>query len=121
MRIACSLPGCLPLCVCIGGCLALAGCQQHDRVGFDDIDPAARIQSIQDAAATDDRSAIPDLIRSLDSDDPAERMLAIRTLEQMTGQTLGYQHWAPRAERSAAAQRWADWYASGGASRPPSP
>jgi len=114
MRIARLAPGLLGSCVYLVGGLALAGCQEHDRTDFDDVDPAARIQAIQDAAASNDRSAIPDLIRSLDSDDPAERMLAIRALEQMTGQTLGYEHWAPRADRAAAAQRWADWYAGGG-------
>jgi hypothetical protein len=93
-----------PLCV-------LPACHEHHRSGFEDHDPAARINSIHDAASTNDRSSIPDLIRSLDSDDPAERLLAIRTLEKLTGQTLGYDHSAPRPERSEAAQRWADWYA----------
>jgi hypothetical protein len=94
--------------------MALASCVEHDREGFDDVDPAARIRSIQDAAATGDRAAIPELIRSLDSDDPAERLLAIHTLQKLTGQTFGYDHSAPRPERMQAAQRWADWYSKGG-------
>lgn len=121
MRIARLPPGLLGTCAFVAVGAVLAGCQEHGRTGFDDVDPAARIGAIQQAAATHDRSAIPELIRSLDSDDPAERMLAIGALEEMTGKTFGYRHWAPRSERAAAAQRWADWYAGGGASRPGSP
>jgi hypothetical protein len=38
-------------------------------------------------------------------------VFAIHTLEQLTGQTLGYDHAAPRQERAEAIRRWADWYA----------
>jgi hypothetical protein len=94
--------------------LAAAGCQEHERSGFGDGDPPARIQAIHDAAAANDKAAIPDLIRSLDSDDPAERLLANQALERMTGQSFGYDHSAPRPERLEAAQKWADWYSKEG-------
>ena len=90
----------------------VCGCVEHERSGFGDVDPSARLRSIEEAASTDDRSSVPALIIALESDDAAERFLAIHTLERMTGQTLGYDHSAPRPERRAAAERWQAWYSS---------
>ena len=64
------------------------------------------------AAGAGDESAIPDLITMLDSDDPLVRMLAIRSLEHLTGEVRGYDHAAPEWQRSAAADRWAQWIQS---------
>ena len=90
-----------------------AGCRPGQVPGFDSPQPAARVEAILDAAERGDRSALPDLIAMLDSDDPLARMLAIRTLEDMTGQTLGFEHDAPEFERSEAVGRWVEWYAAG--------
>lgn len=91
-------------------CLALGGCSDPGSVvGFEEHDPAARFRATQQAARTSDESSIKPLIGQLESDDPAERLLAIHTLERLTGQTLGYDHAAPRADRAIAVQRWADW------------
>lgn len=46
----------------------------------------------------------------LESDDSAIRLLSIRTLESMTGQTLGYDPIAPEYERTPAVERWQQWY-----------
>jgi hypothetical protein len=81
-------------------------------VSFDSPDSAARLRAIQRAAAEDDRSSIPKLIEMLDSDDSAVRLLSIRTLESMTGQTLGYDPFAPSYERTPAVNRWQEWYAA---------
>lgn len=86
---------------------ALAGCAAD--VSFDSPDSAARLRAIQRAASQDDRASIPDLVRMLDSDDVAVRLLAIRTLEEMTGQTLGYDYAAPSFERTPAVERWQAW------------
>lgn len=92
-------------------CLVGASCADPDKtVGFNETNPAARLRAVRQAAQTEDPAAIRPLITRLDSDDPAERLLAIRTLERITGQTLGYDHAAPRHERDAAVQRWAQWY-----------
>lgn len=98
----------------------LAGCLDHHRTGFKDADPPARFRAIEAAATDRDQSSIPSLITALLSDDPMERFLAIHTLERLTGQTLGYQHSAPRAERLAGAERWQAWYASHKSDPPPS-
>lgn len=89
----------------------LAGCSSpSDAVGFEENDPAARMRAMHQAAVEQDEDAVLPLIKRLESDDPAERLIAIHTLERITGQTLGYDHAAPRQERAAAVQRWADWY-----------
>jgi HEAT repeat protein len=87
------------------------GCANPDSaVGFHEKDPAARLRAIRQAAAAQDRSAIPGLIGELESDDPAERFLAIRALERITGQTQGYDHAAGSAKRQEAVRRWGVWY-----------
>lgn len=102
---------------------ACAGCLDHERSSFKDIDPAIRLRAVHAAGEAGDRGAIPHLIVGLLSDDPAERLFSIRTLERLTGQTLGYEHSAPRPERLAAAERWQVWYASQdpATDRPPAP
>lgn len=92
-------------------CIVGASCADPDQaVGFNESNPAARLRAVRQAAQTEDPAAIRPLITRLDSDDPAERLLAIRTLERITGETMGYDHAAPRHERVAAVQRWATWY-----------
>ena len=79
-------------------------------VGFNEPDPQARIRAASKADAERDRSAIPELITMLDSDDPAERFVAIHTLENFNeGDSLGYHHSDDRAERRAAIDRWKEW------------
>ncbi|MCC6320253.1 MAG: HEAT repeat domain-containing protein [Phycisphaerales bacterium] len=84
---------------------------------FDRPDPSSRLLAIQEAAQKHDRDSLRSLIRALDSDDPAERLLSIRALEHRTGQTLGYDHSARRAGRSEAVQRWVEWFDRGGTDR----
>jgi hypothetical protein len=87
--------------------LAGAGCGPTIRADFDSPEPAARNAAIVQAAGRRDRSAVADLVRMLDSDDPATRLLAINALERITGERLGYEYAAPEGERLAAIERWA--------------
>ncbi|MBY0313156.1 MAG: hypothetical protein K2W85_13885 [Phycisphaerales bacterium] len=93
-------------------CAGLAsGCASpSDAVGFEEKDPGARLRAVQDAAETNDRTKIDELIELLASDDPAERLLAIRTLERITGETRGFEHSGTLADRREAIGRWAAWY-----------
>lgn len=77
--------------------------------GFNSPEPAARIDAAVDAAAKSDQSSIPDLIRLLDSDDPATRLVAIGALERLTGKTHEYDFAASDADREAAVRRWQAW------------
>lgn len=94
--------------VCIG--LVGAGCSSPAR-GFASADPGARLDAAVNAAATNDQSSINELIKLLDSDDPAARLVAIWTLERWTGTTNGYDYAAPEAERRAAVDVWTRWSA----------
>lgn len=85
-----------------------AGCSSPAR-GFASADPGARLDAAVEAAAREDRSSIPDLIKLLESDDPAARLVAINTLHRLTGTTNGYDYAAPEAERRAAVDRWVAW------------
>lgn len=109
-------PGLLA-CVLLCGCLS----DPSSNVGFDEPDPQARIRAARLAAEGDDRAAIPELIRMLGSDDPAERLTAIGSLEHLTGQTLGYRHYDLEPIRAEAIDRWVDWLAGQHASEEPVP
>jgi hypothetical protein len=81
--------------------------------GFDSANPAAKMYAIEQAARNGDRSATRALIEQLDSDDPAVRMLAISTLQRLTGQTYGYRHYDDRLARRQAIAQWVTAYESG--------
>ncbi|MBL0920532.1 MAG: hypothetical protein IBJ10_00195 [Phycisphaerales bacterium] len=94
--------------------LVAAGCSiPPEEQGFSSPSPGARARAVGVAVAADDREAIPDLINMLGSDDPGHRMLAIRALHRMTGQTLGYAHDAPEADRERAIGAWVAWWQAG--------
>ncbi len=86
----------------------LSGCFSPPQ-GFDSPEPSRRLKAVLRAAQERDQSAIPKLIRCLNSDDPALRMAAIRTLEDLTGQTLGYEYAAPEWKRREQVKAWVEW------------
>lgn len=71
--------------------------------------PSERLSAAAAAARDQRTSAVPELIPLLSSDDPAVRLAAIRALEKLTGQTLGYRHYDPDSLRAQAIERWRDW------------
>ncbi|CAG0984164.1 hypothetical protein PHYC_01932 [Phycisphaerales bacterium] len=87
----------------------LASCGPAIVADFNSAEPAARNSAIVKAAAEEDRSKISDLVRMLDSDDPATRLLAIQALERMTGERLGYDPAAGPDQREPAVVRWVEW------------
>jgi len=99
----------LPLCVLT---LIASGCSQPVQVGFASPDPQGRTIALARAADSPDDASVPAMINLLNSSDSAQRMLAIRGLERRTGETLGYEHFAPEADRLAAQARWAEWWSS---------
>ena len=106
----------------VGSLLAVlgAGCFASSEHGIASPDPAERRQAMILAANAKDRSAVPDLIARLDSDDPGERFLAIGALERITGQTLGYDYAGSRKERARAVGEWVKWWKAGGTPTPAS-
>jgi hypothetical protein len=87
--------------------LDLAGCAPPvSRGGFDAPDSASRAYAIERAAGQRDLTKLQSLVEQLDADDPLVRMMAITTLERLTGQTHGYRHYDPPEAREPAIQRW---------------
>jgi HEAT repeat protein len=91
--------------------LALVGCASPQGKGLVDDDASYKIPAIKDAVEKNDQSAIPELIESLSSDDPAIRFYAIEGLKRLTGQTLDYHFYDPEPERLVAIERWRKWQA----------
>ena len=96
--------------------LVLGGCNLFgppmSEQGFDSPEPGARLYAIEKAAKENDLTKLPELIDSLEHEDPAVRLLAAGTLRRMTGQDLGFEASGPSAERAAAVGRWREWLKS---------
>lgn len=82
--------------------------------GFDSPEPAARIDAAAKATREGDLGSLAELIRMLESSDPASRLAAIRALERLTGETMGYNHAGSLPERAEAVERWWVWYGDAG-------
>lgn len=89
--------------------VAAAGCASPPG-GLDSPIASQRAEGIAEAAEENDQNAVKPLIGMLDSDDPAIRMFAITALQDLTGQTLGYDYAAPEWERAESVDRWTAWY-----------
>lgn len=95
--------------------LALAGCQADvTRPSFESPTPKGRAAAVAEASVDGDEDAIPDLIEALDDSDPVVRSWAIRGLEDLTGETFGYDPFAPQGLRDEAVARWVRWRRAGG-------
>lgn len=81
---------------------AAAGCGKALPIGFEEEAPDGRIHAIVEAARKGDRGSLGLLVEQLDSDDPAVRLFAIRTIERISGRRFGYDHAAGLAAREAA-------------------
>jgi hypothetical protein len=87
----------------------LPGCGPTITPSFDSPEPAARNAAIVRAAESRDASATANLVKMLDSDDPATRVLAIAALQRITGQTQGYDPYADAVNREPAMRAWRTW------------
>ena len=74
-------------------------------------DPSGKIPAMKKAVREHDMKVVRQLIKDLDSDDPAVRLFAIHTLHQLTGQRYGYDYFADDLERQPSIVRWRDWLA----------
>lgn len=95
--------------------MAAMGCGHGPR-HVTDPDPSDKIPAIHEAVQLNDRTAIPQLIIDLDSDDAAVRLHSIKALRALTGQSFGYNFYDDQERRKAAIEKWRKWY-----SRQPKP
>ena len=71
--------------------------------------PDVASKAMNEAAAAQSRRAIEPLVKRLYDEDPAIRMSAIRALEDITGETIGYRSYESEVKRVAAIKRWEAW------------
>lgn len=97
-----------PAATLLAALVLIAGCGPGSGpvISLTSDDPAGRIPAMKQAALQKDASAVPELVKRLESDDPAERFYAIEALQRITGQTLGYIYYATEQDRAAAVARW---------------
>ena len=75
-------------------------------------DPSGKIPAYKEAVRGKDRRAARQMVKDLDSDDPAVRMFAIVALRRLTGgEEFGYQYFDDPHERRPAIARWERWLA----------
>jgi hypothetical protein len=75
-------------------------------------DPAGKIPAYKEAVREKDRRAARQMVKDLDSEDPAVRMFSIVGLRRMSGgETFGYQYFDEDHQRRPAIARWERWLA----------
>src|SRR5262249_9004506 len=86
-----------------------AGCFSRDPINIKSDDPGAKIPAIKQAGEAKDREAVAELVKGLDSDDPAVRFYAMEALGRITGQKFGYEYYFDEDQRKPSLQRWQRW------------
>jgi len=72
-------------------------------------DPTVKIPAIQRDVKKRDLKEAPQMVKDLDSDDPAVRFYAIEGLKRLTGEDFGYRYYDDEDKRKPAVMRWQDW------------
>ena len=72
-------------------------------------DPLGKIPAFKDAVRDRDRQAARQMVKDLDSTDPAVRMFASIGLRRLTGQSFGYKYYDDEPQRLPAIKRWQAW------------
>jgi hypothetical protein len=87
--------------------VACRGARPKPNVAAPEID--AKIPGMKRAGETRDRSALPQLVDSLNDDDPAVRLFAIAALKKFSGDRFGYEYYLDEEERKPSVARWREW------------
>ena len=69
----------------------------------------AKIPALKSAVEQRDLSVAPQLVKDLESSDPAVRFYAIEGLQRLTGETFDYVYYDDRPQREAAVSKWKHW------------
>jgi len=97
---------------------SVSGCIPSIQSGFNSPAPSKRLDAIVGASVLEDNESLVRLVEKLRSEVPAERMLAIRSLEIRTGTTLDYDHAAPPWQRLEGFNRWVEYLEEHGIEAP---
>lgn len=89
--------------------LLIGACSSNEPKTVVSEDPGLKIPAMKAAADTKDLSQVKQLVKDLESDDPAVRFYSIGALDRLTGQTFGYQYYMEDDRRAAAIEKWKAW------------
>jgi HEAT repeat protein len=89
-------------CGCVPQDYELADKLQHH-------DPRVRTRAAARAGKARDERAVPYLVDRLTDPENEVRMVAIISLERITGETMGYYYYEPPDRRAEAVRRWRQW------------
>lgn len=92
--------------------LLLGGCFGREKPSLRSKDPSLKIPAIKMAVSAHDLDACAELIKDLDSDDPAVRFYAIEGLQRLTGESFGYRYYDDEIARKPAIAKWKQWLAA---------
>lgn len=96
----------------IGLVLGIGGCSApRPTIEVSNPDPAGKIPAMKKAVREHDLKVVRQLVKDLDSDDPAVRLFAIHALQELTGERYGYDYFADETQRKPALGRWQGWLA----------
>jgi len=104
----------IPLALAISGCSA-----PRPTIEVTNPDPSGKIPAMKKAVREHDLTVVRQLVKDLDSDDPAVRLFAIQALEKLTGQRYGYEYYADELQRKPALSAWQQWLAQQEGQAPP--
>ena len=90
--------------------VVLMGCAApRPELKVSDPDPTIKIPAIKEAVQKKRTGEIDQMVKDLESDDPAVRFYAINGLERLTGHRFGYEYYATPRQRAVAVDRWKRW------------
>jgi hypothetical protein len=92
-------------------CGLAASCVSQPPPSIKSDQPEQAIPAIESEVRAGHKSAIPYLVRDLQSYDSAMRMYAIDGLRRLTGQDFGYVYYEEPELRQPAVERWNQWLA----------
>jgi len=102
--------GFVTLLVVVAAAAPLAGCSgPAPEKAVTNPDPAGKIPAYKEAVRAHDRKAVRQMVKDLDSDDPAVRLFAIEGLRRLTGETFDYKYYDDEHTRRPALKRWQAW------------
>jgi hypothetical protein len=98
----------LGLLVFAGGCVP-----PRPKLVVTDADPSVKIPAIKKAVDERNLAATRQMVKDLESDDPAVRFYAVEGLRKLTGEDFGYS-WFDEDDdaRQAAVKKWQAWLAA---------
>lgn len=90
--------------------LSVGGCAKPDKPSIYSADPSLKIPALK-CEDLHDAKALRQMVKDLDSDDPAVRFYTIEKLTEITGKTFGYRYYDDETRRGPALKKWQQWLA----------